>query len=155
MKQPFSFMIRSLLLFMFLVICTITAWSQHDHHAQSTTSAVPPLSFAPVLNQALADADLKGYTLESTVLTIVPGGADTVAHRHDCDLFGYVLEGEVEIGLEKKAPLKFSTGQMFYEPRNVLHSLARNGSKGKQARVLLMFIIKEGRARYTAEYGKK
>lgn len=146
---------RKPLLVLYLLLLTITAWSQHDHHATATTPATPPLSFNPVLKQVLADPDLKGFTMESILMTVVPGGADTVAHRHDCDLFGYVIEGEVEIGLEKKEPKKFSTGQMFYEPRNVLHSLARNASKDKQAKVLLLFIIKEGRVRYTAEYPAK
>lgn len=145
-------MSRNLLFLVFLTFLSVTAWSQHDHQAKPATPAASPMSFNPVLNQALADPDLKGFTLESTLMTIVPGGADTVAHRHDCDLFGYVIEGEVEIGLEKKTPVKFSAGQMFYEPRNILHSLARNASKDKPAKVVLMFIIKEGRMRYKAEY---
>jgi quercetin dioxygenase-like cupin family protein len=144
---------KSLLSLIFSLFA-MSAWSQHDHTTNTTTTVAVPMSFSPVLNQALADPDLKGFTMESTVMTIVPGGADTVAHRHDCDLFGYVLEGDVEIGLEKKEPKKFSTGQMFYEPRNILHSLARNASKDKQAKVLLMFVIKDGRVRYTAEYPK-
>jgi quercetin dioxygenase-like cupin family protein len=141
---------------LFLSLLAITAWSQHDHAAPAaTTTPGSPMSFNMVLSQAMADPDLNGFKMESSLMTIVPGGSDTVAHRHDCDLFGYVIEGEVEIGLEKKAPVKFSAGQMFHEPRNILHSLARNASKDKPARVLLMFIIKEGRVRYTAEYPKK
>jgi quercetin dioxygenase-like cupin family protein len=130
-----------------------TAWSQHDH-TQKDATAPSPMTFNPVLTQVLLDPDLKNYKMESFVMTIVPGGVDTVAHRHDCELFGYVLEGDVQIGLEKKEPHNFSSGQMFYEKRNVLHSLARNPSKEKAAKVLLIFVIKEGRTRYTAEYPK-
>ena len=131
-----------------LLLCvTATAYAQHEHAS--------PMTFNPVLTQVLSDPDLKDFKMESSVMTIAPGGVDTVAHRHDCELFGYVLEGDVEIGLEKKEPNKFATGQMFYEKRNILHSLARNPSKEKHARVLLIFLIKEGRIRYTAEYPAK
>jgi hypothetical protein len=61
----------------------------------------------------------------------------------------------VQIGLEKKEPNDFFSGQMFYEKRNVLHTLARNPSKEKPTRILLIFIIKNGRVRYSAEYPEK
>jgi quercetin dioxygenase-like cupin family protein len=131
-----------------------TAYSQHEHHAEKNTTAAP-LTFNPVLNQSLSDPELKDYKMESVVMTIAPGAVDTVSHRHDCELFGYVLEGDVQIGLEKKEPTTFTTGQMFYEKRNILHSLAGNPNKEKATRILLIFIIKNGRAGYTAEYPVK
>jgi quercetin dioxygenase-like cupin family protein len=138
-----------------LLSCSIiTAYAQHDHTGKTTTTA-PPMTFNPVLNQALSDPELQYYKMESVIMNIAPGAADTVSHRHDCELFGYVLEGEVLIGLEKKEPNSFLTGQMFYEKRNVLHTLARNPNKEKPARVLLIFIIKDGRVRYTREYPEK
>ena len=85
-------------------------------------------------------------------MTITPGGVDTVSHRHDCELFGYVLEGSVEIALVTKNPKIYKTGEMFYEKRNVLHTLTKNGSASKPARVLLMFLIKNGRPGYTPEF---
>jgi quercetin dioxygenase-like cupin family protein len=93
--------------------------------------------------------------MDVTVMTITPGGIDTVSHRHDCELFGYVLEGTVEIALVTKTPKTFKAGEMFYEKRNILHTLTKNGSATKPARVLLMFLIKNGRPGYTAEYTGK
>jgi quercetin dioxygenase-like cupin family protein len=145
-----------LILTALISVIVITAYAQHDHGSKpATPQPSQPMTFNPVLTQALSDVDLKGYTLESMVMSVVPLGTDTVAHRHDCDLFGYVLEGEVQIGLEKKEPKTFVAGQMFYEPRNVLHSLARNPSKDKGAKVLLLFLLKDGRVRYTVEYPVK
>jgi hypothetical protein len=44
---------------------------------------------------------------------------------------------------------------MFYEKRNVIHSLLRNPDKNAPAKVLLIFIIKEGRQGYTKVYPEK
>ena len=113
------------------------------------------MKFDLVLSQALSDPELKDYKMESVVMTLAPGAVDTVSHRHDCELFGYVLEGAIQIALVTKEPTTFSTGQMFYEKRNILHTLARNPNNEKAARVLLIFIIKNGRAGYTAAYPEK
>nr|WP_295929491.1 cupin domain-containing protein [uncultured Dyadobacter sp.] len=131
------------------------AFAQHNHTPSKPAVSKEPLSFETVRNEWLTDPDLKGYKLESSVLTIAPGAQDTVSHRHDCDLFGYVLEGEVQIGLDHKAPELFKTGQMFFEKRNIIHSLAANNLKDKPSRVLLLFLIKDGRSGYTPEYPEK
>ncbi|WP_373399995.1 hypothetical protein V8V91_10450 [Algoriphagus halophilus] len=60
------------------------------------------MSFANVFSKALSDPGLAGFRVESSVMTLVPGAEDTVAHRHDAELFGYVLEGNVQIGLSGK-----------------------------------------------------
>jgi quercetin dioxygenase-like cupin family protein len=130
-----------------------TAYSQHNHAEKKSTES--PMRFDLVLAQPLSDPELADYKMESTIMTLAPGGVDTVSHRHDCELFGYVLEGAVQIALITKEPNTFSAGQMFYEKRNVLHTLTRNVSKDKAARIMLIFIIKNGRAGYTAEYPDK
>jgi quercetin dioxygenase-like cupin family protein len=127
-------------------------YAQH-HSGPAKVDQKQPLSFKGVVSQYLTDPALKGYKLESSVMTIEPGGRDTISHRHDCDLFGYVLEGSVEIGLEGQRATQFKTGDMFFEKRNILHTLTANSSPENSSRVLLIFIIKEGRKGYTAEYG--
>jgi quercetin dioxygenase-like cupin family protein len=143
-----------LLLAALLACALTTAYSQHDH-AEKNTTAGPSMKFDLVLSQALSDPELKDYKMESVIMTLAPGAVDTVSHRHDCELFGYVLEGDIQIALVTKEPITFSTGQMFYEKRNILHTLAKNPNKEKGARVLLIFIIKNGRAGYTAAYPEK
>ena len=125
--------------------------AQHGHLVEAQ-KAKEPLSFASVLNTRMSDPELKEFKMESMLLTIVPGGEDTVAHRHDAEIFGYITEGKVEIGLNGESPKSYSAGQMFYEKRNILHSLTRNADKSATAKVLLIFIIKEGREGYTPEY---
>jgi len=133
----------------------ITAFSQHSHEPKDQ-SATMPLTFSHVLSQPLADSALTDYKMESAVITVAPVSVDTFSHRHDCELFGYVLDGQVQIALVTKEPKTYSTGQMFYERRNILHTVTRNPDPKKAAKILLIFIIKNGRKGYTAEYtGKK
>jgi len=138
------------IIFLLLAFASIPSIAQHEHTKAGVTA--DPFQFQAVRSEWLTDADLKGYKLESSVMTIAPGATDTVSHRHDCDLFGYVLEGEVQIGLDHAAPVAYKTGQMFFEKRNVLHSLAANPLRDRATRVLLLFLIKDGRNAYTPEY---
>jgi len=140
------------LLCLFLVFVGNSTYAQHNH--DSTDRSVQ-LLFAPVLNTFLTDPDLKKFQLQSSLMTVPPSLVDTVSHRHDADLFGYVIEGTVEVGLDHKEPIIFKAGQMFHEERNVIHSLLRNPDKDTPAKVLLIFIIKEGRQGYTKVYPEK
>lgn len=135
-----------LFLCLFPVLSINNTYAQHDQDANGRSLK---LQFAPVLSTFLSDPELKNFQFESRLLTVPPSLIDTVAHRHDADLFGYVIEGSVEIGLEYKDPITFKTGQMFHEKRNVVHSLTRNPDKNTPAKVLLISIIKEGRQKYT------
>ena len=139
-----------LLLYLFLVIAGNGTYAQHDH---DTTKV--QLQFAPVLTTFLSDPDLKKFKLQSSLMTVPPSLVDTVSHRHDADLFGYIIEGSVEVGLDHKEPVVFKAGQMFHEERNVIHSLLRNPDKDTPAKVLLIFVIKEGREGYTKVYAEK
>lgn len=132
----------------------VHAQAQHNHKTQDR-NAQAPLTFSHVLSQSLADSALTDYKMESSVMTVAPGALDTVSHRHDCELFGYVLEGRVQIALETKELKSFSGGEMFYERRNVLHTITKNPDSKNAAKVLLIFIIKNGRKGYTAEYTQK
>ena len=140
------------LLCLFWVFAGNSTFAQHNH--DSTDRSVQ-LQFAPVLNTFLTDPDLKRFQLQSSLMTVPPSLVDTVSHRHDADLFGYVIEGTVEVGLDHKEAIIFKAGQMFHEKRNVIHSLLKNPDKNTPAKVLLIFIIKEGRQGYTKVYPEK
>jgi len=146
-----KFFASSLLCFI-LVVAANRVYAQHSH---ATPDSSLQLQFKPVLSTFLSDAELKKFQLQSSVMTVPPSLIDTVSHRHDADLFGYVIEGTVEVGLNHKEPGVFKAGQMFHETRNVLHSFLRNPDKTTEAKVLLIFIIKEGRQGYTKAYPDK
>lgn len=142
----------NLLLCLFLVYAGNSTYAQHNHDAADT---LVQLQFVPVLNTFLSDPELEKFQMQSSLMTVPPSLIDTVSHRHDADLFGYVMEGTVEVGLDHKEPIIFKAGQMFHEKRNVIHSLLKNPDKTTPAKVLLIFIIKEGRQGYTKMYPEK
>src|SRR5678816_2187727 len=104
-----------LLLCLFLILAGNSTYAQHDHHANDSSVQI---QFAPVINTFLSDPELKKFRLQSSLMTVPPAVVDTVAHRHDADLFGYVIEGTVEVGLSYEKPTTFKAGQMFQEKRN-------------------------------------
>ncbi len=121
--------------------------AQHVTHGVAAKS----LEINPILNAALSDEALKGFNLESMTLKIPAGYADSTAHRHDADLFGYVTKGKVKIELEHKGLKTYQEGQMFYEPRNTLHTKLENADLQQPAEVLLIYVIRQGRSRYVKE----
>lgn len=127
-------------LFFFLLVTTA--------HAQHHDTPASGLSFAPVMSALLSDTALRDYKMESSVMTIPADLSDTVAHRHEADLFGYVLQGEVQIALNNEPPVIYHAGEMFYEKKNVLHNLLRNNLETKPAKILLIVIIKSGAKGY-------
>lgn len=151
----------SIKIFFCILLClALSATFSHRASAQHQHAAAPdkqanPLSFSPVLNEYLGDPELKDYKWESQILTVTPGGTDTIAHRHDAEVFGYIIEGKLEVGLNKETPKTYSAGQMFHEKRNVLHSFTRNPDTTNPTKVLLVFVIKDGRNGYTREYAPK
>lgn len=132
-----------------IVLVVLTLLIASNAKAQSTKQT---LGEVPVLKQVLSDPELEGYEMLSKVLKVPPAFTDTVSHRHNAELFGYVLQGSVKIKLKGRSAEVFSQGEMFYEPRNILHTLLQNMDEKKWSNILLVYIIKEGRADYRKEY---
>jgi quercetin dioxygenase-like cupin family protein len=98
------------------------------------------LRSTPVLTQVLSDSTLAGAVLTSSVLELIPGAEVTQPHRHDAELFGYILEGAVLTSLENGPIQRYEEGQMFYEPRGILHTHFANMSQDTPARVLVVTV---------------
>lgn len=61
-------------------------------------------------------------------VTIEPGQAG-LSHRHPGPGFGYVLEGEYELGIDDQPTKVLKAGETFYEPTGCLHRVSRNPGK--------------------------
>jgi quercetin dioxygenase-like cupin family protein len=72
-------------------------------------------------------------------LNLAPGEAGS-PHRHPGPVFGYVLEGEYEIGLNDQPAQTLKAGETFYEPTGGLHRVSRNPSATNRARVLAVLL---------------
>lgn len=80
---------------------------------------------------------LNGKEARVTVVEVAyePGEA-SVPHRHAGPIFGYVLEGEYELGLNEQSTKILKTGDTFYEPTGILHRVSRNPSTKTRTRLL-------------------
>src|SRR5215213_7619748 len=80
---------------------------------------------------------------EVIILTVeyLPGGA-SLPHRHDADVFVYVLEGAVVMQVDGKDPITVRKGQIFRESPADIHRQSANASKTEPAR-FLVFMVKD------------
>ncbi len=75
---------------------------------------------------------LDGKDAKATVVevTIEPGQSG-VPHRHPGPGFGYVVEGEYELGIDAQPARVLKAGETFYEPTGCVHRVSRNPGKVK------------------------
>ncbi len=91
----------------------------------------------PLTSQDLADMPGK----EAVMITVeyAPGASDP-AHRHNAEVFVYVLEGSIIMQVDGRPPVTLTAGQTFYESPNDVHVGGRNASKTKPAKFLVFFV---------------
>ena len=96
---------------------------------------------SPLFTHDLPDVSGK----EGLVLTVeyAPGGSDPI-HRHNADVFVYVLKGSIVMQVKGGAPVTLHPGQTFYEGPNDIHLIGRNASKTESAKFLVFFVKDKG-----------
>jgi quercetin dioxygenase-like cupin family protein len=65
-------------------------------------------------------------------------------HRHNADLFVYVLQGAVVTQLEGEARKTLKAGETFYESPTDVHVVSRNASMTESATLLVFFVKNKG-----------
>jgi quercetin dioxygenase-like cupin family protein len=94
----------------------------------------------------LITKDLAGFPGEQALMYTVdfPPGFSSAVHRHNAQVFVYVLQGSVVMQVRGKKELTLEPGQSFYEDPNDIHVVSRNASNTKPARFLVLLINKKG-----------
>lgn len=123
--------------------------AQHGGHGGNKPTTIQHIS------KFLSDPELSKFKFETLIFELGPGKADTISHRHDCDVFVVVLEGEVDFGQKFEKPVRLKTGEIFHEERNVIHSITSNPDQEHPLKLLVIFIRKDGREGYIPLYPKK
>ena len=84
---------------------------------------------------------LDGKEAKATVVevTLGPGQAGE-PHRHPGPVFGYVLEGEYELGLDDQPTKVLKAGETFYEATGCLHRVSKNPATKGNTRVLAVVL---------------
>jgi quercetin dioxygenase-like cupin family protein len=76
-----------------------------------------------------------------TAIAEVPAGGAAGRHTHPGMETGYVLEGELELVLDGKEPVKIKAGESYQIPEGAVHD-AKAGDK--PFKVLGVYIVKAG-----------
>jgi quercetin dioxygenase-like cupin family protein len=108
--------------------------------AAAADSPTPPRG---LVHELLAK-DLLGVSgKEVRMLTVeyLAGGA-TLPHRHNAQVFVYVLEGSVRMQVQGMPEVTLGAGETFYEGPDDIHTVAANASTTHTAKIVV-FIVKD------------
>jgi quercetin dioxygenase-like cupin family protein len=76
-----------------------------------------------------------------TAIAEVPAGGASGRHSHPGAETGYVMEGELELVIDGKPPLKLKAGESYQIPEGVVHDAK---ASDKPFKVLAIYIVKAG-----------
>jgi quercetin dioxygenase-like cupin family protein len=90
-----------------------------------------------VLSARDVSEKLDGKDARVTVVEVtIDPAVGSPPHRHAGPVFGYVLEGDYEWGLNDEPVKRLKAGDTFYEPTGSLHRVSRNPSAAGTTRLL-------------------
>ncbi len=72
-----------------------------------------------------------------------PPGAVDSPHRHDAQVFVYVLEGSIVMQVRGGQEVTLTPGQTFYEGPDDVHTVGRNASTTKPAKFVVVLLKKK------------
>jgi quercetin dioxygenase-like cupin family protein len=87
--------------------------------------------------------DLPGKEGMIEIVEFAPGEASQV-HRHNCDLFVYVLDGSVVTQVKGGTQQTINAGGVFYESPTDVHIVSRNASATKPAKLAVFYVKAKG-----------
>jgi quercetin dioxygenase-like cupin family protein len=117
-----------------LALMPLTAGARDD---------APP---ADALVKELMTRDLAGNSGKEILMITVeylPGGA-SLPHRHNAQVFVYVLDGEVRMQVQGSPAVTLGPGKTFYEGPEDIHTVSANASRTKSARLLVFMVRDKG-----------
>jgi quercetin dioxygenase-like cupin family protein len=84
---------------------------------------------------------------EAVMVTVEygPGGA-SLPHRHDAQVFVYVLEGDLTMQVKGSPSVSLHPGDTFYEGPEDIHLVSANSSKTAPAKILVFIVKTKGAA---------
>jgi quercetin dioxygenase-like cupin family protein len=93
----------------------------------------------PLMKQDLPQ--IPGKEVNMLTVEYLPGGA-SLPHRHDAEVFVYVLEGSVVMQVDGQKAVTLGPGGTFHEGPDDIHRQSKNASATQPAK-FLVFMIKD------------
>lgn len=114
-----------------LAISMAGAAAAHDAHAETVTK-----------NFESAIPNIPGKSLIA-VEVVYPPGAASLPHTHakSAFIYAYVISGEIESKVNDGATRIYRAGESWSEAPGAVHSISRNASKTKPAKLLAVFVV--------------
>ena len=109
-----------------------------------TAADIASADESPKTIPPLMTRDLTGIPgKEAIMLTVNYGpGESSRPHRHDANVFVYVLEGTITMQVKGGPAVTLHPGQTYYEGPSDIHTVSENASKTAPAKILV-FIVKD------------
>ena len=98
----------------------------------------------PIFQHDLPDLSLHDWSVTAVEVDYAPGESSK-AHRHPGLTFAYVLEGEITSKVDDEAEKTYAAGEMWMETPGQLHSVSRNASPAKPAKLLAILLAEKGK----------
>jgi quercetin dioxygenase-like cupin family protein len=120
------------------VLASLALWQA------AALAADPPSPATAAAVAQLMEKDLVGDPQKEVLMLTVeylPGGA-SLPHRHDAQVFVYVLQGELRMQVAGSPAVTLRQGQTFYEGPTDIHLVSANASLTAPAKILV-FLIKD------------
>jgi quercetin dioxygenase-like cupin family protein len=95
----------------------------------------------------LLTQDLAGIPGKEAVMLTVeyPPGGSSLPHRHDADVFVYVLEGSLLMQVDGQPAVTLGPGQTFHERPTDIHRKSANASASQPAKFVVFIVKDKGR----------
>jgi quercetin dioxygenase-like cupin family protein len=94
----------------------------------------------PKFDQAIAN--IPGKSLRVVEVDYAPGAASPAhSHAKSAFIYAYVLAGAIESKVNDGQTRIYKVGDSWFEPPGAVHSVSRNASKTKPARLLAVFVV--------------
>jgi len=107
----------------------------------STAEAADDIKVTPLMAKDLTE--MAGKEGQMLTVEFAPGAAST-SHRHNAHTFVYVLEGAVVMQVKGGTEVTLGPGQTFYESPEDIHTVSKNASSTKPAKILVFFVKDKG-----------
>jgi quercetin dioxygenase-like cupin family protein len=94
----------------------------------------------PKFDQAIDN--IPGKSLRVVEVDYAPGAASPAhSHAKSAFIYAYVLAGAIESKVNDGQTRIYKVGDSWFEPPGAIHSVSRNASKTKSARLLAVFVV--------------
>ena len=123
---------NKMVLFLLLAFSSVLAFSSANAQTGKATT---------LMTKDLPDVSGKEGMVET--VEFAPGEV-SLPHRHNADLFVYVLEGSIVTQVKGDRPQTVHAGDVFYKSPTDVHSVSRNASETQPAKLLVFYVKAKG-----------